>query len=116
MDHAKQLRDYADRCIVPEMERNGMRAAAAEIERLRAALQKIADHEYAEADWAITGSRPDTIWEAVARAALRGVNEQTAPTSKCVAEHMGGKRCVEKCLCPKDCCEIPLAALDANGR
>lgn len=29
-------------------------------------------------------------------------------TSKCVAEHMGGRRCVGKCLDPKDCSETPL--------
>lgn len=32
----------------------------------------------------------------------------STPRSKCVAEHMGGERCVGRCLCPKDCSEKPL--------
>ena len=30
--------------------------------------------------------------------------------SKCVAEHMGGKRCVVRCMDPRDCVGDPLPA------
>ena len=100
----------------------------AEIERLRAALQHIAHWTQWPKDTDIVEIRD------IAREAL-GVNEQisvkdtgrymtqeeidkapgiinateqNAPASKCVAEHMGGKRCVGKCLDPKDCCGTPL--------
>jgi hypothetical protein len=30
---------------------------------------------------------------------------------RCVAAHMGGSRCIERCMCPRDCTERPLAPL-----
>lgn len=55
-----------------------------------------------------------TAFERLARAAqsyvpmLEALTAAAEVGSKCVAEHMGGERCVGRCLCSKDCCETPL--------
>lgn len=85
-----------------------------EIERLKTAL----DAGIRAAELALfvirkQGVMPNSSWQGgfekdLAAARAGRANEQTAPTSKCVAEHMGGGRCVGKCLDPKDCCGTPL--------
>lgn len=78
-----------------------------EVERLRAALELFIQ--------TVNPPYPQSmaLWQEHLKAATENarkaltVNEQST-VSKCVAEHMGGERCVGKCLCPKDCCETPL--------
>lgn len=74
----------------------------AEIERLRAAIS----YALLRSPWDSEPTKAQTLKKL--GEALLGADEQNAPTSKCVAEHMGGGRCVGKCLDPKDCCGTPL--------
>jgi hypothetical protein len=78
------------------------RKAQAEIERLRAAIS----YALLRSPWDSEPTKVQTLKKL--SEALYGVVEQNAPTSKCVAEHMGRGRCVGKCLDPKDCCGTPL--------
>lgn len=45
MDHMEQLRAFSMRTFLSQQEKDGINAAASEIERLHAALKKIADQK-----------------------------------------------------------------------
>jgi hypothetical protein len=42
--------------------------------------------------------------------AIRRALNPVLDEGRCVAAHMGGSRCVDRCMCPRDCSERPLAA------